>query len=56
MGQLFILFTIREFGSLVFATIMTSRQFLSILLSCIIFMHPLTAPQARATAHDTACQ
>ena len=44
-GQLCILYTIREFGALLFATIMTTRQFLSILLSCIIFMHPLTAMQ-----------
>lgn len=45
LGQLCILYTIREFGALLFATIMTTRQFLSILLSCIIFMHPLTLPQ-----------
>ena len=44
-GQLCILYTIREFGALLFATIMTTRQFLSILLSCVIFMHPLTALQ-----------
>lgn len=45
LGQLCILYTIREFGALLFATIMTTRQFISILLSCIIFMHPLTVPQ-----------
>lgn len=45
LGQLCILYTIREFGALLFATIMTTRQFLSILLSCIIFMHPLTLQQ-----------
>jgi len=45
LGQLCILYTIREFGALLFATIMTTRQFISILLSCIIFMHPLTLPQ-----------
>jgi adenosine 3'-phospho 5'-phosphosulfate transporter B2 len=44
-GQLCILYTIREFGALLFATIMTTRQFLSILLSCILFMHPLTWQQ-----------
>lgn len=49
VGQLFILHTIREFGSLVFATVMTSRQFLSILLSCLIFMHPLTVAQWAGT-------
>ena len=45
LGQLCILYTIREFGALLFATIMTTRQFISILLSCVIFMHPLTLPQ-----------
>ena len=50
LGQLFILYTIREFGSLVFATIMTSRQFLSILLSCLLFLHPLTPQQWVGTA------
>lgn len=33
-----------------FATVMTSRQFLSILLSCLIFMHPLSAQQWLGTA------
>jgi len=50
VGQLFILNTIREFGALTFATVMTSRQFLSILLSCVIFMHPLTGSQWLGTA------
>lgn len=50
MGQLFILYTIREFGALVFATIMTSRQFLSILLSCLLFLHPLSGGQWVGTA------
>jgi len=45
MGQLFILYTIREYGALVFATIMTTRQFISILLSCLLFFHPLSAGQ-----------
>jgi adenosine 3'-phospho 5'-phosphosulfate transporter B2 len=49
-GQLCILFTIRDFGALLFATIMTTRQFLSILLSCLICMHPLTAMQWLGTA------
>jgi len=44
-GQLSILYTIREFGAVVLATIMTTRQFFSILLSCIIFMHPLSKLQ-----------
>jgi solute carrier family 35 (adenosine 3'-phospho 5'-phosphosulfate transporter), member B2 len=50
VGQLFILSTIKEFGALVFATVMTSRQFLSILLSCLLFMHPLTGLQWLGTA------
>jgi solute carrier family 35 (adenosine 3'-phospho 5'-phosphosulfate transporter), member B2 len=45
LGQLCILYTIKEFGALLFATIMTTRQFLSILLSCIIFMHMLSWEQ-----------
>merc|ERR1712205_297442 len=45
LGQLCILFTIKEFGALLFATIMTTRQFLSILLSCIVFMHMLSPMQ-----------
>ncbi|CAL6330732.1 unnamed protein product [Bathycoccus prasinos] len=45
LGQLSILYTIRAFGALLFATIMTTRQFLSILLSCLIFTHPLTFEQ-----------
>ena len=45
IGALFISYTIKTFGSLVFATIMTTRQFLSILLSCILFAHPLSGGQ-----------
>ena len=45
VGTLFISYTIKTFGSLVFATIMTTRQFLSILLSCLLFAHPLSAGQ-----------
>lgn len=42
LGQLFIYHTIKAYGALLFATVMTTRQFLSILLSCILFAHPLT--------------
>ncbi|EKX43439.1 hypothetical protein GUITHDRAFT_110561 [Guillardia theta CCMP2712] len=42
---IFILLMIRDFGALLFATVMTTRQFLSILLSCIIFLHPLSGGQ-----------
>jgi len=45
-GQLCILYTIREFGALLLATIMTTRQILSISLSSIIFMHPLSELQS----------
>ena len=44
-GALFISYTIKTFGSLIFATIMTTRQFLSILLSCLLFAHPLSLGQ-----------
>lgn len=40
-SQFFISYTIRTFGALTFATIMTTRQLLSILLSCLWFAHPL---------------
>ncbi|XP_002741355.1 adenosine 3'-phospho 5'-phosphosulfate transporter 1-like [Saccoglossus kowalevskii] len=41
-GQLFIFYTIGEFGAVIFTIIMTTRQALAILLSCIIFSHPVT--------------
>ncbi|KAL7642499.1 UNVERIFIED_CONTAM: hypothetical protein RMT77_007060 [Armadillidium vulgare] len=44
-GQLFIYYTISCFGPVVFVIIMTIRQGLAILLSCIIYMHPLTLTQ-----------
>lgn len=49
VGQLFIYHTIKSFGALLFATVMTTRQFLSILLSCIIFIHPLSLGQWAGT-------
>mmetsp|Transcript_35956 Transcript_35956/g.90358 ORF Transcript_35956/g.90358 Transcript_35956/m.90358 type:complete len:304 (-) Transcript_35956:843-1754(-) len=45
IGQLFISYTIRCYGALLFATVMTTRQFLSILLSCFIYLHPLSRGQ-----------
>ncbi|KAL1544185.1 UDP-galactose/UDP-glucose transporter 5B [Salvia divinorum] len=45
ISQFFISYTIRSFGALTFATIMTTRQLVSILLSCVWFAHPLTAEQ-----------
>lgn len=45
MGQLFISHTIKTYGALLFATVMTTRQFISILLSCVLFAHPLSLGQ-----------
>lgn len=42
IGQLFIFYTISQFGPLVFTLIMTTRQAVSILLSCIVYGHILT--------------
>ncbi|KAE8038983.1 hypothetical protein FH972_011440 [Carpinus fangiana] len=41
-SQFFISYTIRNFGALTFATIMTTRQLVSIMLSCVWFSHPLS--------------
>nr|CAG4636142.1 EOG090X05CU [Eubosmina coregoni]SVE69771.1 EOG090X05CU [Eubosmina coregoni] len=41
-GQLFIFATISKFGAVVFTIIMTVRQGLSILLSCILYHHHLS--------------
>jgi adenosine 3'-phospho 5'-phosphosulfate transporter B2 len=49
-GQLVILITIKQFGALFFATIMTIRQVISIILSCIIYLHPLTLWQWLSSA------
>lgn len=49
IAQLFISHTIKTFGALLFATVMTTRQFLSILLSCFLFLHPLSWGQTLAT-------
>lgn len=42
VGQLFVFYTINRFGSVIFAVIMTLRQFIAILLSCAIYGHRLT--------------
>jgi adenosine 3'-phospho 5'-phosphosulfate transporter B2 len=42
VGQLFIFYTISEFGAVTFTIIMTVRQGFAILLSCIIYAHPVT--------------
>lgn len=45
MVQLFISFTIKQYGALNFALMMTIRQFLSIIVSCFVFKHALTMLQ-----------
>jgi len=49
-GQMIILITIKEFGALFFATVMTVRQVVSIILSCLIYLHPLTVWQWLSSA------
>jgi adenosine 3'-phospho 5'-phosphosulfate transporter B2 len=44
-GQMLIYYTIKEFGALFFSTVMVTRQVFSILLSCIIYFHPLSNGQ-----------
>lgn len=41
IGQLMIFFTISEFGALAFTFIMTLRQVFAIILSCLMYGHPL---------------
>ncbi|GMH56544.1 hypothetical protein TrRE_jg9029 [Triparma retinervis] len=43
VGQLLIFYTIRQFGAVVFAIIMTVRVLVSIVASSIIYDHPMTA-------------
>lgn len=40
-GQLFIFYTIKEFGPVIFTIMMTTRQLFSLFLSCILFSHPM---------------
>ncbi|GMH47639.1 hypothetical protein TL16_g00111 [Triparma laevis f. inornata] len=40
-GQLFIFKTIKDFGPVPFTLIMTIRQILSIVISAVIFAHPI---------------
>lgn len=42
VGQLFIFYTISKFGPVTFVIMMTVRQVLAILLSCIVYNHNLT--------------
>ena len=41
VGQLFIFYTVQKFGAVVFAIIMAVRILLSVLLSCIVYSHPV---------------
>merc|ERR1712032_996758 len=50
VGQLFIFTTIKKYGPLVFATIQTVRQLLSIVLSIIFFGHPVNRMEAFGVA------
>lgn len=43
VGQLFIFYTIKKFGAVVFATAMVSRSIISVLLSIALFNHTITA-------------
>lgn len=42
-GQLFIFYTIAQFGAAVFTIIMTLRQAIAILLSCLLYGHAVSA-------------
>lgn len=42
-GQLFIFYTISKFGAIIFTLIMTLRQALAILLSCLIYSHQISS-------------
>jgi adenosine 3'-phospho 5'-phosphosulfate transporter B2 len=44
-GQMMIYYTIKEFGALFFSTVMVTRQVFSVLLSCLIYIHPLSGGQ-----------
>lgn len=41
-GQIFIFYTIREFGSLVNTTVCITRKFLTIVISVFLYNHPMT--------------
>ena len=44
-GQIIIYYTIRNLGALFFSMCMVTRQVVSILISCLLFLHPLTSFQ-----------
>lgn len=41
VGQVFIFYTVQKFGAVVFSIIMAIRILLSVLLSCIVYSHPV---------------
>lgn len=41
IGQLFIFYTIKEFGPVTFTIMMTTRQVISLVISCLAFSHPM---------------
>jgi adenosine 3'-phospho 5'-phosphosulfate transporter B2 len=42
VGQLFIFYTVKQFGAVVFSIIMSLRILFSTLLSCFVYNHPIT--------------
>ena len=42
IGQLFIFYTVKHFGAVVFSIIMSFRVLFSTLLSCFVYSHPIT--------------
>lgn len=42
VGQLFIFYTVKNFGAVVFSIIMSMRILFSTLLSCFVYSHPVT--------------
>eukprot|EP00168_Porphyra_purpurea_P001178 TRINITY_DN11501_c0_g1_i1.p3 TRINITY_DN11501_c0_g1~~TRINITY_DN11501_c0_g1_i1.p3 ORF type:complete len:218 (-),score=39.46 TRINITY_DN11501_c0_g1_i1:27-680(-) len=45
LGQVVIYYSIKNFGALFFAAVMTTRQVFTILLSCVVYFHPLSLGQ-----------
>ena len=50
LGQVALYYSIKNFGALFFASVMTTRQIMSIILSCILYFHPLTVGQGIGAA------
>lgn len=42
IGQLFIFYTVKHFGAVVFSIIMSMRILMSTVLSCLVYSHPIT--------------